>query len=70
MRKQVKCRLVKVKDEQGNIQVLCTSLLDPVKYKLEELGELYRIRWAIEEGYKMYKARVQVEAFSGKTAMQ
>lgn len=69
MRKQVKCRLVKIKDEQGNIQVLCTSLLDPVKYKLEELGELYRIRWAIEEGYKMYKARVQVEAFSGKTAI-
>jgi len=59
MRKQVKCRLVKIKDEQGNIQVLCTSLMDPVKYKLGELGELYRIRWAIEEGYKMYKARVR-----------
>jgi IS4 transposase len=43
--------------------------VDTVKYKLEELGELYRIRWAIEEGYKMYKARVQVEAFSGKTAI-
>ena len=39
-----------------------------VKYKLKELAELYCIRWGIEEGYKMYKARVQVEAFSGKTA--
>jgi DDE family transposase len=38
------------------------------KYKLQELGELYCVRWAIEEGYKVYKARVQVEAFSGKTA--
>ena len=68
MRKTVKCRLVKVQAESGEEQILCTSLLDPVKYKLQELGELYCIRWGIEEGYKMYKARVQVEAFSGKTA--
>jgi len=68
MKKTMKCRLVKVRDEQGNLQVLCTSLLDPAKYKLEELGDLYKLRWGIEEGYKMYKARVQVEAFSGRTA--
>jgi hypothetical protein len=68
MKKTVKCRLVKIKDESGDVQVLCTSLLDNAKYKLEELGELYQLRWGIEEGYKMYKARVQVEAFSGKTA--
>jgi hypothetical protein len=36
---------------------------------LEELGDLYKLRWGIEEGYKMYKACVQVEAFSGKTAI-
>jgi len=69
MSKKVKCRLVKVKDEQGNLQILCTSLLDSAKYKLHELAELYQLRWGIEEGYKMYKARVQVEAFSGKTAI-
>jgi hypothetical protein len=68
MRKTVKCRMVKVKAENGEEQILCTSVLDPVKYKLQELGELYCVRWGIEEGYKMYKARVQVEAFSGKTA--
>ena len=69
MKKKVKCRLVKVLSEDGKQQVLCTSLLDTAKYKLAELGELYRIRWAIEEGYKMYKARVQVEAFTGRTAI-
>jgi len=68
MKKQIKCRLVKVLDEQGNLQVLCTSLLDPAKYKIADLSDLYKLRWGIEEGYKMYKARVQVEAFSGKTA--
>jgi hypothetical protein len=68
IRKTVKCRLVKVLGDNGEQQVICTSLLDNAKYKPAELGELYRIRWGIEEGYKMYKARVQVEAFSGKTA--
>jgi hypothetical protein len=69
MKKMVKCRMVKVLAENGEEQVLCTSLLDKRKYKLEELGELYGVRWGIEEGYKMYKARVQVEAFSGRTAI-
>jgi hypothetical protein len=68
MRKTVKCRMVKVQAESGEEQIFCTSLLDPVKYKLQELAELYCIRWGIEEGYKMHKARVQLEAFSGKTA--
>lgn len=69
MKKTIKCRLVKVRDEKGNLQVLCTSLLDPAKYKIDELADIYKLRWGIEEGYKMYKARVQVEAFSGKTAI-
>ena len=69
MKKAIKCRLVKVRDEQGHLQVLCTSLLDAAKYKIGELEDLYKLRWGIEEGYKMYKARVQVEAFSGKRAI-
>ena len=68
MKKTIKCRLVKVRDPKGNLQVLCTSLLDSARYKIKELADLYKFRWGIEEGYKMYKARVQVEAFSGKTA--
>lgn len=69
MKKRIRCRMVKVYGENGEIQILCTSLLDTAKYKLKEIQDLYRIRWGIEEGYKMYKARVQVEAFSGKTAI-
>jgi len=69
MKKTVRCRMVKVVSEQGEPQVLCTSLLDSAKYKLEELGDLYCIRWGIEECYKMYKSRVQIEAFTGRTAI-
>ena len=68
MKKKIKCRMVKVLADNGELQILCTSLLDTAKYKLKEIEEVYRIRWGIEEGHKMYKARVQVEAFSGKTA--
>jgi len=68
MKKKIKCRMVKVIADNGELQILCTSLLDTAKYKLKEIEELYRIRWGVEEGFKMYKARVQVEAFSGKTA--
>jgi hypothetical protein len=68
MKKKIKCRMVKVMADNGELQILCTSLLDTTKYKLKEIEELYRMRWGVEEGFKMYKARVQVEAFSGKTA--
>ena len=30
---------------------------------------LYECRWKIEEGYKLLKARVELENFSGKTAL-
>ena len=50
MQRTIKCRLVMIKDEKGHVQVLCTSLLDGAKYKLEQLGELYQLRWGIEEG--------------------
>lgn len=69
MSKAVKCRLVKIKDQQGREQVLCTSLIDKEQHSRIDLSGLYSIRWGIEEGYKMLKARVQVEAFSGKTAI-
>lgn len=68
MKREIKCRLVKIALENGEEEILATSLLDSAKYKLTEIGELYQIRWGTEEGYKLYKARVQVEAFSGKTA--
>jgi hypothetical protein len=66
--KKVTCRLVKVKLPDGGIEVLCTSLLDEEKYPVEDIGELYHYRWNEEEGYKLFKSRMEVEYFSGKTA--
>lgn len=64
----VRCRLVAVTLDNGEKEILCTSLLDEQEYSTEDLKELYHYRWNIEEAYKLFKCRVQVEVFSGKTA--
>lgn len=67
--KTIKCRLIKVTLETGEIEVLCTSLLDQIKYKIEGFGELYHLRWNHEEAYKLLKSRAELENFSGKTSI-
>jgi hypothetical protein len=65
----VTCRLIKIILPDGNKEILCTSLLDRVKYPYEEFEELYHYRWNEEEAYKLLKCRAEVENFSGKTAI-
>jgi len=67
--KEIRCRLVCIELENGEKEVLCTSLTDMGKYPYEEFCELYHFRWNIEESYKLFKARAEVERFSGKTAL-
>lgn len=61
-------RLVKVKLLTGETEILCTSLLDNERFPAEVFKELYHLRWQAEEAFKMLKARVEIEQFSGKTA--
>lgn len=65
---QISCRLIRVELETGEIEVLCTSLLDTEKYLHKEFEELYHYRWGIEEAYKLLKSRIEIEDWSGKTA--
>jgi hypothetical protein len=66
---EITCRLVKVVLTNGENEILCTSLLDDEKYKYEEFGFLYGYRWNEEEAFKLLKSRIEVENFSGKTAV-
>lgn len=66
--KPLKCRLVRVELDAGEIEILCTSLIDANAYPLEEFKELYHFRWNEEEAYKLLKSRIELENFSGKTA--
>jgi hypothetical protein len=66
---EIKCRLVKIILENGEKEILCTSLLDNNEYKHEEFKDLYHCRWSEEEAYKLLKSRMELEKFSGKTAL-
>jgi hypothetical protein len=66
---KIKCRLAAIELETGEKEILCTSLTDSSKYFHEDLGELYHFRWNIEENYKLFKSRMEIENFSGKTAI-
>lgn len=65
---ELRCRLIKVELDNGEKEILCTSLLDAEQYTYEDFVELYHYRWNEEEAYKLLKCRVEVENFSGKTA--
>lgn len=65
---QIKCRLVVVDLPDGGREVLCTSVTEHKKLPYECFTQLYHCRWNVEEAYKLYKTRVQLENFSGKTA--
>ena len=43
-------------------------MIDAEKYPHHEFEGLYHFRWNEEEAYKLLKCRVELEAFSGKTA--
>jgi len=66
--KGLKCRLIKVELENGEKEILCTSLLDNKKYLHHDFVQVYHYRWNEEEAYKLLKSRIELENFSGKTA--
>jgi len=64
----ITCRLIKIELENGEKEILCTSLIDTKKYLHEEFEALYHYRWNEEEAYKLLKSRIELEDFSCKTA--
>ncbi len=67
--KVVTVRLVKIILSNGTIEVLITSLLDGMKYKLEDFKWLYNKRWCIETYFSRLKNLLEVERFSSKTVI-
>lgn len=62
-------RLVRVLLPTGQFEVLVTSLLDQTAFPTVDFPALYHSRWRIEEAFKLLKARVLVEHFSGETPL-
>ena len=66
--KPIKLRLVRV-DLNDEVEILATNLLDKQKYPVGIFKKLYHFRWGIEEGYKRQKLWLEIENFSGKSAL-
>jgi hypothetical protein len=67
--KPLTVRLIRVELEDGEVEVLATSLLDRQTYPVSVFKELYHQRWPVEEQYKVFKLRIEIENFSGKSVL-
>ena len=67
--KSFKIRLVRVILDNGEVEVLATSLLNEFKYPASIFKKLYRRRWGIESNYDFLKNNIQIENFTGLTPL-
>lgn len=65
----LKLRLIRIQLENGETEILITSLIDTEKYPLEIFFDLYHHRWPVEEDYKVMKCRIEIENFTGKSVL-
>ena len=62
-------RLIRVELADGEVEVLATSLLDSATYPVALFKDLYHQRWPVEEQYKIFKCRLEIENFSGTSRL-
>jgi len=67
--KLFKIRLVRVILDNGEVEILATSLLDENKYPTTIFKDLYFMRWSIETNYGHLKNQIEIEKFSGRTVL-
>lgn len=65
----LKIRLVKVILDDGEVEVLATSLLDEEKYPYEEFKDIYFLRWEIETEFDHLKNHLMIENFTGLSTL-
>lgn len=62
-------RLLRIELDNGEVEVLATSLLECQQYPHAVFKDLYHHRWPVEEDYKVMKSRLEVENWSGKSVL-
>ena len=67
--KPIKIRLVKVELDNGEIEILATSLLDENEFGNELFKDLYFRRWGIEINIDHLKNNIEIENFTGLSAI-
>lgn len=62
----IKVRIVKIRLNTGEVELLATNLYDQQEITTEDLSELYHLRWGVEEGFKNLKPKMKIEQFGCK----
>jgi hypothetical protein len=62
-------RFIKIRLDNGDDEILVTTLIDGEKYRHDVFKELYFKRWPVEEQYKFFKSRIEIENFTGKSVL-
>lgn len=60
-----KCRIVRIKIIDGNYECIATNL-DRDEFSLEEIKNLYTMRWGIETAFRELKYTIGITAFHAK----
>lgn len=63
----IRLRIVKILLEGGSTEYLLTSLLDQETFSVNDLKEIYHLRWNEETYFNFQKNVIEIENFSGKT---
>lgn len=66
---KMKVRFVQVILDNGTVEVLATNILDSDTIQTSDFKELYAKRWGIETYYDLIKNRLNLENFTGLTAL-
>jgi hypothetical protein len=66
---KLKLRFIQVILNTGEVEVLCTNVLDTNVLQTSDFKELYAKRWGIESYYDLIKNRLHLENFTGLTAL-
>jgi hypothetical protein len=66
---KMKVRFVQVILDNGTVEVLATNVLDSTRLQSSDFKELYAKRWGIETYYDLIKNRLNLENFTGLTAL-
>lgn len=64
----IRLRLIRV-ELDGDVEVLITNLMDEQAFPASVFKGLYHLRWGVEENYKRLKQWVEIENFSGESAL-
>jgi hypothetical protein len=64
---KLKIRFILLVLDDGEVEILATSLLDTKKFPYSDFKALYYKRWGIETYFQTLKSRLTIDNFTGKT---